>query len=821
MTLTQSPLGVCLPVTIGPQPHGPSSSASPTLTPSTSNTANTPARPRRRFAVGVMLALLSLVAAWTSATSAVTLEQRIQASANDGEESPTGTVNLTSSSLQLVFDTSLQTVGMRWTGISIPAGATITAAYVQFYASQSQSEVTNLTIAAQAADNPGAFTTATGNISGRPRTTAATPWSPPAWLAGEIGPNERTPDLTTALQEVVSRPGWASGSAVAIIVTGTGHRTAWSWDGRHGRAPLLHVEYTPPDYPPVARLAVSQLAIPALTVSADAAGSSDTDLTPIATYHFNFGDGTPVVDVAAPATTAQHTYAAAGTYTIALTATDTGNNTSAPVSVTLNVQPELPPTASLTVTQPPTPALTVNADASGSTDPDLTPIASYRFDFGDGTIVTTTAPTATAQHTYAAAGSHTVTLTVTDTGNNTSAPVTASITLPPPPPPVDLPPVGSLSVVQLASPSLSVSADASGSTDTDATPIATYHFDFGDGAPIVDTTPPTATAQHTYAAAGTYTITLTVTDTGNLTSAPVTVSKNVTGSPIAVYVGYYDTHHAVNPQPKPSPWRGAANTIFIGTQDNQPGDPPGGGWDTGCIRVDNLTGATLTGVVVTANIGTKIYALWGTNNIPAGQTLVLAQTVFENFDGSDRNPAGCYGCDPAQCLTLKTSIVPVVHVAIGGGATTDYPDPGQYLNTHGADAAGCPYVGGPLPQTRYDESEAWVQVYAAGSAPGRSGAAPPATAAVSDWGRVLALAPPSPNPARGDLTVRFAIPESGPVHIALFDLQGRLVRPFVDNILEAATYSFQTRLEGVLPGIYFVRMWTPQGARSQKLVLMH
>ena len=64
--------------------------------------------------------------------------------------------------------------------------------------------------------------------------------------------------------------------------------------------------------------------------------------------------------------------------------------------------------------------ITVQADGSASTDGDATPIASYRFDFGDGSApVTTMAPTATVQHTYAAAGTYTVTLVVTATPGGT------------------------------------------------------------------------------------------------------------------------------------------------------------------------------------------------------------------------------------------------------------------------------------------------------------------------------------------------------------------------------------------------------------------
>ncbi|HEY6866016.1 MAG TPA: PKD domain-containing protein, partial [Candidatus Eisenbacteria bacterium] len=502
-------------------------------------------------------------------------------------------------------------------------------------------------------------------------------------------------------------------------------------------------------------------------------------------------------------------------------ATDTGGLTSAPVTRSITVQPDSPPVASLTVTQLGSPNFTVSASGIGSTDTDLTPIATYTFDFGDGSpVVATTAPTATAQHTYAGTGTYTVTLTVTDTGSLTSAPVTSSITVNPPP---DNPPVASLTVTQVATPALTVNADGSGSTDTDLTPIASYTFDFGDGSPVVTTTAPSASAQHTYAAAGTYTVTLTATDTGSQTSAPVSKTVNVTSappSPVAVYAGYYDTHHAVNPQPKPNPWRDSTNTVFVGQQDNQKGDPATGGWDTSCIRVDNLTTGTIS-VTVTCDIGTHHYALWGAQSIPAGYHLVLAQTAFENFDGSDLNAAGCYGCDPSQCTTLYNSTIPVVHVTLGS-TTTNYYDNGQLLNTHGVDAAGCPYVGGPLPQTRYDESEAWQQIYPQGQAP-------PAQLAPTSPAALLASAPrtglwlgtPVPNPTRGDLFVRFTTPVNGPVRLDLYDLSGRLVRPCISNVLDAASYGFKLDLSDVSAGVYFVNLSTPLGSRHERIVLMH
>jgi hypothetical protein len=209
-----------------------------------------------------------------------------------------------SSDLELIHDTSDQIVGMRWVGLAVPPGSTITAAWIQFSAKESQSEVTNLNFRAQAADAAPAFTTGRNNVGARPRTSSVVTWSPVAWNAGEIGANQRTPDLKSIIQEVVNRPGWAINSPLAIIVDGSGHRTTWAWDGNALQAPLLHVEYTsgtpPPDLPPVAALSVTQSASPPLTILASAAGSADSDTTPIASYSFDWGDGAAATVVNAP-----------------------------------------------------------------------------------------------------------------------------------------------------------------------------------------------------------------------------------------------------------------------------------------------------------------------------------------------------------------------------------------------------------------------------------------------------------------------------------------------------------------------------------------
>ena len=230
---------------------------------------------------------------------------------------------------------------------------------------------------------------------------------------------------------------------------------------------------------------------------------------------------------------------------------------------------------------------------------------------------------------------------------------------------------------------------------------ATYTIN---GATQITATVPTA------ATTGPITVTTpagTATTTTNFTLTSATTSY-------AVYVGYYDTHHSNNPQPKPAPWMLSPNVIFVGTND-EGNTTTLGNWDTSAVRVENLSGAPLANVHVTVDIpvvypsgsSTHHFDLWGTWTIPAGQSLILAQTAYENFDGSDYNSkAGQYGQDPSLCTNpndISTGI-PVVHVTVGSTAS-NFSDTHQILNTHGVDSAGClPPVASP---TRNDESEAW------------------------------------------------------------------------------------------------------------------
>jgi hypothetical protein len=170
---------------------------------------------------------------------------------DDIEETADGTIRTGASTRSLDFSVEAgvaQSVGLRFTDVTVPQGAKITRAHIDFRASAADAGALTLTVRGINADNTPRFTTARYNLSQRPTTAASALWRPRPW---EVGQAVRTADLSAIVQEIVNRPQWRSGNAMAFIVSGDGRtkRSAVSRDVSAADGPTLHITYEVTDAP--------------------------------------------------------------------------------------------------------------------------------------------------------------------------------------------------------------------------------------------------------------------------------------------------------------------------------------------------------------------------------------------------------------------------------------------------------------------------------------------------------------------------------------------------------------------------------------------
>ena len=181
----------------------------------------------------------------SSSGTTTTVTSRVNQSSDDAEENVSGgSMDLTSSDLELISDGGTdQLVGIRFNNITIPQGAIISSANIEFETDELDSGPTSLTISGEDVDNAVSFSTSLGNISARTKTTASVSWNNvPAW--NTVDEKHQTPDISAIIQEIVDRGGWSDGNSIVLILEGSGERTAEAFDGEPSAAPLLTIEYS-------------------------------------------------------------------------------------------------------------------------------------------------------------------------------------------------------------------------------------------------------------------------------------------------------------------------------------------------------------------------------------------------------------------------------------------------------------------------------------------------------------------------------------------------------------------------------------------------
>jgi PKD repeat protein len=240
----------------------------------------------------------------------------------------------------------------------------------------------------------------------------------------------------------------------------------------------------------------------------DASTSTSNPSNPIASFTWDFGDGTSGSGVQAT-----HSFNTPGTYFVKLTIGD-GVGRTASTSQQVDVGGGVVPTAAFS-TSPSDPRVgeVVNFNGSASIAATGRRIVSYFWDFGDGDQKTTQTPLTT--HDYQRIGSFTATLTVTDDAGRIAS-VSNAITIA-----ADTPTAAFTSTQTIPLSAHTMAFDGGSSSAISGRTITSYAWNFGDGSSGSGQAP-----THTYAAGATYTVTLTVTDsTGKTgrTSSSVTV----------------------------------------------------------------------------------------------------------------------------------------------------------------------------------------------------------------------------------------------------------------------------------------------------------
>lgn len=89
----------------------------------------------------------------------------------------------------------------------------------------------------------------------------------------------------------------------------------------------------------------------------------------------------------------------------------------------------------------------------------------------------------------------------------------------------------------------------------------------------------------------------------------------------------------------------------------------------------------------------------------------------------------------------------------------------------------------------------------------------------------LRLAPATPNPFRSHTTLRWALPQAGPVRLRVHDVAGRLIRTLQDGVMSAGEHSsrwdeLDDHGQRVHAGLYFVRFEAAGRSIGQKLILL-
>lgn len=165
----------------------------------------------------------------------------ISASSDDAREDA-GSMVLTGANVTIQATTHYG--GLRFLNVTIPKGDTISNAVLKIEVASAAYDDPDVDIWGEATDDAATFTTSASNISDRTPTTAVVKWTA-ASISGGV---QSSPDISSIIQEIIGRAGWASGNDLVIILKGrsTNPFRYLALDGGTGTYATLEVTHVTP-----------------------------------------------------------------------------------------------------------------------------------------------------------------------------------------------------------------------------------------------------------------------------------------------------------------------------------------------------------------------------------------------------------------------------------------------------------------------------------------------------------------------------------------------------------------------------------------------
>jgi type IV pilus assembly protein PilY1 len=145
-----------------------------------------------------------------------------------------------------------QTVGLRFNNLTVPQGATIEQAFLEFRTGAVSTTPGAFTIHVESSTNAAEYSTTSHDITGRTYFGSTVSWDTTVDPWDTVGEIKQSADVSDLVQQVVGQTdnpattdtieGWCGGNAIAFKITGDDARViADSWDKSPATAPVLRV----------------------------------------------------------------------------------------------------------------------------------------------------------------------------------------------------------------------------------------------------------------------------------------------------------------------------------------------------------------------------------------------------------------------------------------------------------------------------------------------------------------------------------------------------------------------------------------------------